>query len=352
MIACLAVLALLAGDAAAQPGPPPAPNAAPVPAQNYIGGLELKAALCQIDVILAPMDGEPVPAAEASLCQPSFSIENASTYIAAGGKVLDFGSLDNALVAYYEFRSMAFGGAQQCAALSGLQSVAEKAAGRSLTSGSDWESNCRTHYNEMKFVQALVTRDPKAAALCEAWASSDPNPEGERHKSAAETCQRAAAASDLRAFGESACEGKSKCVNFFRAVAGDASACTPLAGEAVSHRALCRGYVAFAKAGPAKNPALCADNDVCLALSGSAVRATVDAQDEVAANLGPVLLPDAQKKLKVLVGAVDPANEAAAKELDSRAERIARLRMKYRPTENGTSHKHGPAKKGASNAQE
>src|SRR3569832_142459 len=177
-IACLAVQAVLAGAAFAQqppnapppaapqtqqgsaPAPAPGAGNAPAPAPGPgapsnaapMSALELKAALCQIDGILAPMDGVPMPAGEAALCQPAFSIESVPTYIAAGGKVLDFGSLDNALVAYYEFRAMAFGGPQQCAPLADLQAVSEKAAGHTLTSGSDWEAGCGARCGESKGV--------------------------------------------------------------------------------------------------------------------------------------------------------------------------------------------------------
>jgi hypothetical protein len=366
MIACLAIQAVLVGRAfaqqppsppaqsaqPAQPVPPSAPAAPAVPGQSVIGGLELKAALCQIDGILAPMDGQSVPAAESSLCQPSFSIENVPMYITTGGGAMDYGHLGNALVAYYEFRALAFGGTQQCAPLVNLQATTEKVSKMSLTVKSNWESNCRTHTNEMRFVQAVVTHDPKAVEACQTMVSSDPDPESERRGEAGEMCHRAASASDIKAFGETVCNGnpakKGKCLAFFGAISGDASACRALTSEALSHRDLCRGYVAFAKAGPAKNPALCGDNDVCLAMTGSAVRAVVNAQGAVAASLGTVLLPLAQAKLKALVAGVDPANAAAAKELDARAERIARLRLKYDPT----SRKSATVKKGAGNAQE
>ncbi len=383
MIACLAVQAVLAGASFAQQpptGPQSAPNPAPQPAPPSpsapgaapqsapptaptsalasqapgLNGLELKAALCKIDVILSPMDGVPVPAAEATLCQPFFSIENVPTYISAGGKVLEFGALSNSLRAYYEFRSLAFGGPQQCAPLASLQAQAEKAVGASMTTRSNWESNCRTHVNEIRFVQALVMHDPKAAALCQAWDASDPDKDGgSRASESAELCAKAAAASDLKAFGESVCngdpKGKRKCTDFFASIAGDPSGCRGGSAEAVSHRVLCRGYVAFAKAGPAKNPELCGDNLVCVAMTGGAVRATVDAQTAVAADLGRVLLPEVQSRLKALVAAVNPLDAAAAKEIDARAERIARLRLKVDPQ----SRKGGaPSKKGASNAQE
>ena len=364
MIACLAVQAVLTGSSfaqqppippaqSAQTAPPPTPTAPAVPGQPAIGGLELKAALCQIDGILSPMDGEPVPATESSLCQPFFSIENVPMYITIGGGALDTANLGNALVAYYEFRALAFGGPQQCAPLLNLQAAVEKAAKTAMTVNSNWVSNCSTHYSEIRVVQALVTHDPKAAELCQSWVASDPNPDEGRHRSASgELCRRAASASDLNAFGESVCNGnpakKGKCLAFFGAISGDATACRRLASEAFSHRALCRGYVAFAKAGPTKNPALCGDNDVCLAMTGSAVRAAVDAQRAVAASLGSVLLPLAQTKLKALVAGVNPTNEAAAKELDARAERIAHLRMKYDPK----SRKPVTVKKGAGNAQE
>lgn len=367
MIACLAVQAVLAGAAFAQqppmqtaPAPGTTPGSGPTsPAAPQLGGVELKAALCQIDGILSPMDGVPVPAAEASLCQPFFSIENVSTYIAASkGSDLDFAALGNALVLYYEMRALAFGGAQQCGPLANLQAAAEKTSKYSMTVKSDWESNCRTHYSEIRFVQALVTRDPKAAELCQAWDASDPNRENGKDGKGGESgelCRRAAAASDLKAFGDSVCNGKPagvrKCVDFFHAISGDSSACHGLSSEAVSHRDLCPGYVSFAKAGPAKNPALCGGNIVCLAMTGSAVRSTVDAQIGVAAALGPVLLPDAQARLKKVAASVDPNNEAVAKELESRAERIAALRLKNQPSSRKSAPIH-PVKKGASNAQE
>lgn len=319
-----------------------------------MSGLELKAALCRIDGILSPMDGVPVPSDEASLCQPFFSIENVPTYISAGAKVMDFGPLSNSLRAYYEFRAIAFGGPQQCGPLASLQAQSEKSTGASMTTRSNWESNCRTHVNEIRFVQALVMHDPKAAALCQAWDASDPDKDGgSRASESAELCAKAAAASDLKAFGESVCngdpKGKRKCEDFFASIAGDPSGCRGGSAEAVSHRVLCRGYVAFAKAGPAKNPELCGDNLVCLAMAGGAVRATVAAQTAVAADLAPVLLPEVQAKLKALVAAVDPLNAAAAKEIDSREERIARLRLKVDPRSRKAD---APTKKGAGNAQE
>jgi len=354
MIACLAVQAALVGSAFAQPGMPPAPPpnpSAPAPGnssaptaagQPAIGGLELKAALCQIDGILSPMDGVPVPASEASLCPPIFSIENVPTYLAAGGKDLNYGDLGNALTTYYEFRALAFG-AQQCSSLSNLQAIAEKSAKMPLTPGSkNWEFNCRTESSDIRLAQALITHDPKTAALCQERDSSDPNLD-RKHEDTGDLCRRAAAASDLKAFGESACKGKRECADFFRAITGDGSVCA-----ASPQPRLCRGYVAFAKAGPAKNAAACGDNGVCLAMMGSAVRAAVDAERAVAGNLGAVLLPIAQTKLKALSARVDPTNEALAKELDSRAERIAALRLKYDPTTRRAERVH----KGAGNARD
>lgn len=366
LIACLALQAVLAGSSFAQPGPPPSvppsnpssqapapgnPSAQPALAQPAIGGLELKAALCQIDGILSPMDGVPVPANEASLCPPSFSIEKVPEYIAAGGKKLNYADLGNALIEYYMFRAMAFG-AQQCASLSSLQAVAENAAKMPLSSGGkNWEFRCRTDFDDIRFAQALIMHDPKAAALCSEQDSSTQG-SAQKHHESAELCRRAAAASDLKAFGESACVGNMReCADFFRAVSGDRSACRA-AGAGASgfgaQPALCRGFVAFAKAGPAKNAELCGDNSVCLAMAGSAVRAAVNAQREVVANLGPALLPVAQAKLKGLVAGVDPTNEAVSKELDSRAERIAALRLKYEPV----IRKAPAGRKGAGNAPE
>ena len=347
MIACLVVQVVLAGSSFAQqpptsPAAPPSPTAPGISRPTAISGLELKAALCQIDGILSPMDGVPVPPAESALCQPFFSIDNVPTYIADGGNVLDFVALSKALVAYYEFRALAFGGAQQCAPLVNIQAAAEKSVKRKLTFKSNWELNCTDYYNDIRFVQALVMRDPNAAALC-VRASSN----GKRGNDVSELCRRAAAASDFRAFGKSACKGDMQCVRFFRSVSGDESACRS-ADEAASGIVLCPGFVAFAKAGPAKNPSLCGGNDVCLAMTGSAVRAAVDAQAAIAGNLGPVLLPVAQGKLKTLSAEVDPLNEAVAKELDLRAERVAALRLKYDPS----SRKAVSGKKGAGNAQE
>lgn len=363
LIACLAVQAALAGNSFAQPGPPPAvppsnpaaqaPGNPPAPAgpgQPAIGGLELKAALCQIDGILSPMDGVPVPASEVSLCPPSFSIENVPAYIAAEGKTLNYAALGNALIKYYALRAMAFG-PQQCAPLSNLQAVSEKSAKTTLTSGTkNWEFHCRTDYDDIRFARALIMHDPKAAALCAERDSPNASPSRKQHESP-ELCRQAAAASDLKAFGESACKGNRDCADYIRAITGDGSVCgrSGTGGSEVrTDPALCRGYVAFARAGPAKNAELCGDNGFCLAMAGSAVRAAVDAQREVAVDLGPALLPGAQAKLKALSAVVDPLNEAAAKELDSRAERIAALRLKYDPT----TRKAPSVRKGAGNARE
>lgn len=368
MIAYLAVQALLVGSAFAQPGPPPSvppsnpnpqapapgnPSAPSAPARPAIGGLELRAALCQIDGILSPMDGVPVPAGEASLCPPPFSIENVPAYIAAGDRLLKYAELGRALVAYYEFRALAFG-PDQCAPLSSLQAVAEKTAKMPLTGGGKgWEFNCRTEYRDIRLAQALIMHDPQAASLCPEQDSPDSNP-NKKHDEASALCRRAAAASDLKAFGQSACrggsEGMKNCADFFRALSGDGSVCRSSEGVASGiggQPRLCRGYVAFAKAGPAKNAALCGDDDVCLAMTGAAVRAAVNAQREVAVNLGPALLPIAEAKLKALASQVDPMNEAQARELDDRAQRIASLRLKSDPT----SRKRAPRRKrGASDA--
>ena len=112
--------------------------------------------------------------------------------------------------------------------------------------------------------------------------------------------------------------------------------------------AACVGIAAFAKAGPAKNPALCDDNGICLSMTGSGLKAAVDAQFKVETDLIPVLLPEAEANLKTLAAGIDPMNEATAKELDERAERIARLRLKYDPG----SRKAASGKNGAVNVRE
>ena len=347
VIDSLAVLFVLAGVSLAQQPARTPPAAPPVAVPSPV---EAKLALCEVDQILSPMDGIELPASEASLCQPSFSMENLPKYIAAGGEILDFAALGNDLVMFYEFRALALNNPDQCAALTPLLAVAEKATKKTLTANSNWERNCRSHVNEIRFVRALVTHDPQAVPLCQAWNAGDQGGQHRKDSEASDLCPKFVNASDLNALARQACNGSpentKKCVDFFRSISGDAAACH--GGYADSHAVLCRGYVAFAKAGPAKNAALCGDNDFCQAMSGVPAKGSLHASRRVAGDFGPLLFAQAHEALKALTDAADPLNESLAREIDSREERIARLRLQH----DANSRKPTKALKGRSDAQE
>ncbi len=340
MIACLAIQAVVASASFAQQPPmPPTSSAvspsAPAPQSGQaarIAPADLKPALCQIDMLISPVDGLPVPASESSLCQPSYSLEALPRFISARGALLDYTTLGDNLVLYYSFRALEMSNVEQCIALRELQDVADRTAKAKPISKFTWESDCHDHYHELSFVKALIMHDAHAAELCQVWNSSDPD-ESHHDADVPEQCRKMAAATDLGAFSATVCNGspkqKGKCVDFFRSLTGHASACSK--DVTSSHRFLCPGIAAFAKAGPAKNPALCDGNDVCLALTGAAVRASVHISREIAGEVSPVLFKEAAAKLKALDDGLDPLNEAAAKEIDSREERIALLRLKLDP---------------------
>jgi hypothetical protein len=327
MIACCAIQAVFAGAAFAQK-PPMNQAAAPAPAQAPpappLGSLETKAALCQIDNLLSPVDALPVPSGESALCQPSYSIETVSKYLVAGGALFDFKALGEDLTSYYLFRALAFSSADQCRPLGQLSDIAVK----SNKDARSWEDDCRGHFGEIRISRALITHDPQLGALCLETMQGESDP--------AEQCRKIVAnAGDLNAAAAAVCEGSSEkkktiCVDFYRVASGDAAACR---SQHTRRMSTCLGITAFAKAGPAKNPALCGQSQVCLAMSGDAGanRASVHAERLIAGDMSPILFVEAQAKLKALNAAVDPLNAAASKEIDAREERIALLRMKLDP---------------------
>jgi hypothetical protein len=324
MIACLAIQALVAGASFAQMPPMPPTTQNVTPQAPKTGLLDAKTALCQIDALLSPIDGIPVPAVEAALCRPSYSIETLPKYISNGGSALDFAELGRDLEAYFLFRAMTFSSPDQCAPLGQLREEMAKTlkTGDSLP---QLEQSCRSHYDEIRLAGAVITHDPQLGAICLASM-------GKEH-GGAQLCPKIVAnAGSLSALTAAACEGgpdkRKKCVDSLRVMFGDATACQGSSGD---HKAICLSIAAFAKAGPAKNPALCRDDSVCLAMSGSAVKASVRAARLVAGDVSSVLFKEAQEKLRVLDDATDPMNAAAAKEIDAREDRIAALQLKLDP---------------------
>lgn len=332
LIACLVIQSFVAGAAFAQPLPLSAPAMPATTAESpRASALETKVAFCDIDALLTPVDDIPPPLSESSLCQPAYSLETLPKFIDLAGSNLNGLALGGALIEYYSFRALAFSSPDQCSALSPLQAAVEKTDKQSLNFDSTWENDCRERMQEMSFVRALVTHDPETAAHCQEWSASDPD-NNRRDPDVPALCRKIAAASDLKAVAATVCSGQPNkvkgCADFFRSIEGDASACR---ADLLSHRSACMGYVAFAKAGPAKKPELCGGNSVCLAMSGLAAGVSVHAQRRIAEDMSPVLFKEAQAKLRALAASSDPLDAALAKEIDAREERIAQLRLKLDP---------------------
>jgi hypothetical protein len=330
MIACMAIQALVAGASFAQPAIAPTPQSV-APQAPKTGLLDVKTALCQIDNLLTPIDGIPVPAGEAALCQPSYSIENLAKYISMTGIGMDYAALGVDLQSYFIFRAMAFSNVDQCSPLGPLSDALHKVAKTPESSEIRFEDSCRGHFDEIRLARAVITRDAELGAICQQTMKADGG--------AAAFCgQIAAHAGDLKAATASICEStpekkRSKCVDLLGAMSGDAAACHLDHHErhSGSHKTLCLGIVAFSKAGPAKNPALCGDDLVCLAMSGSAVKGSVHAARLIAQDLSPVLFKEARQMLLLVAASADPLNAAAAKEIDAREDRIAALQLKLDP---------------------
>lgn len=334
MIACLAVLAVAVVPSIAQQ-----PLINPAQAGSRISPLETKAAFCQVDALLSAVDEIPMPAGESALCQASYSLEALPQYISSGGQVLNYALLSSDLENYYVLRALAFSSADQCAPLGPLREAIAQATKAEVPS---LETDCRGHFGQLRLARAVITQDPQLSAICLETMSDQSD--------AAEQCRKIAAnAGNLKAAPDAVCAGvpekhRSRCSDALVAMSGDSAGCRAASGD---QRSLCLGIVAFAKAGPAKNPALCGDNQACLAMAGDAAGVSVREAHRIAVDVSPILFKEAQTKLKTLSEAVDPLNEAAAREIDAREERIALLRLKLDPR----SRRPARAVKGGVNAQ-
>jgi hypothetical protein len=317
LVLCLAV--------SASPSWAQRPATAPsAPARAPATPAEKRALLCQVDALLDMLDDARLPPPGGLPCPPTYSIDNLPADIFAKGSGVDTTADRDELINYYKFKALTLRSPEACAPLAFLEA---KAATPSIGNQS-WEAYCRREYYSMSIARALVLRAPDLGPVCQGMLTQGYAASAKRD--VASTCRRfVASAGDVNAAAVVACEGdparRKQCLDYFRAIGGDASAC---AGATGPYQAICRGFVAFSKAGPAKKPALCGANVVCRAMLGETVVSSQAAR-RVAVGMSPVLLKEAHEKLLLLDASSDPKDAVGVHEVDVREERAARLRAQF-----------------------
>lgn len=332
-ISALALLTVLAATAFGQPQMPPnfSPAAAAAPVMPA-SPQEIDGVLCQADALLGLLDGSGPVKAKSPACDLGYSAAKWGDYIRQGAVPVDFAAFGNELVSYYIYQSLEAQNTAPCGELPELQKTVETYL-KEGTTGSNWRSNCMTHYDEIRFKKAVITRSSDVEALCTAMISNDPFRNSGNSGPLEKFCQAVSAhVGDLSSAVSSICAGpggaEKRCVANIREMSGDSSVCRSLP---YPHQELCYGVAAFAVATRTKDPKKCGDQSVCWAMLGDARSMTDVSLRRVARLLIPMFMRDMSDKFAALDKKVNPLDSQTEGLIDQRAEALARLRLKFDP---------------------